>query len=271
MSKFILVFPQWQGSTDIGTYEGAKELKALYLQNAEYTEVPVMTEPDTLEKKNNIVGYEAVQEQMGKAAKILQEHAPKEIFTVGGGCDADIPPIAYLNEKLQGDLTIVWLDAHGDLNSPAESKSGRFYGMPARVLSGVSPLFTELVPLPIKPEQLINVGGRAFDKAESRYMEEVGTVRISVADFVESPQSLIDAIKEKGSSNVYVHLDLDVLDPKEFTHMGLHVPGGLPTEKTTELIRLLKENFHLVGLGLYEYLPAGDRNEFIQSVVELSL
>ncbi|WP_368501527.1 arginase family protein [Phascolarctobacterium sp.] len=56
------------------------------------------------------------------------------MFSVGGGCDADVPVIAYLNKKYGGKLTVLWLDAHGDLNSPQESQTGLFYGMPARTL-----------------------------------------------------------------------------------------------------------------------------------------
>lgn len=63
---------------------------------------------------------------MQSAYERLREDAPDKVFILGGGCDADVPVIVYLSEKYQSDLTIIWLDAHGDLNTPGESASSLF-------------------------------------------------------------------------------------------------------------------------------------------------
>ena len=63
--------------------------------------------------------------------------SPDKLFTLGGGCDADVPCLLYLNEEYRGDLTVIWFDAHGDLNTPEESATSLFYGMPLRSLMDV--------------------------------------------------------------------------------------------------------------------------------------
>ena len=77
-------------------------------------------------------GFDVLYRQMQSAYERLREDAPDKVFILGGGCDADVPVIVYLSEKYQSDLTIIWLDAHGDLNTPGESASSLFYGVPLR-------------------------------------------------------------------------------------------------------------------------------------------
>ena len=88
-------------------------------------------------------------------------------------------------------LAVVWLDAHGDLNTPETSPSGNLWGMPLRMLldDGV-----------VTPEDVALVGARSLDPPEQAYLDETG----------------IDASLDRaldGVDAVYVALDLDVLDP----------------------------------------------------------
>ncbi|VEH03040.1 Arginase/agmatinase/formimionoglutamate hydrolase, arginase family [Slackia heliotrinireducens] len=62
--------------------------------------------------------------QMGKAAEQLAQAAPDKLLMLGGGCDADLPAITYLNSRYEGNLAILWLDAHGDLNAPVPAEGG---------------------------------------------------------------------------------------------------------------------------------------------------
>ena len=64
----------------------------------------------------------------------LRASAPDIVVTVGGTCGVEAAPVAYLNERYDGNLAVVWFDGHGDLNSPATSPSGHFHGMVLRTL-----------------------------------------------------------------------------------------------------------------------------------------
>ncbi len=110
---------QWQGGSDPVTRDGANEIAGFYLEGQEYAEMPVSSdETEAAVKKNGIIGFDILCRQMHAAYRKLQEEEPDTILTLGGGCDADVPAVVYLLEKYQGDLGILWLDAHGDLNTP---------------------------------------------------------------------------------------------------------------------------------------------------------
>ena len=130
--KKTYINPQWQGGGDLSTYAGAEEIKE-YLAGQDFVTLPVSTdEAEMAVRKNRIKGYDALHRQMHSAYNYLRTDAPDKIFALGGGCDADVPAIVYLCERYRGDLSVIWLDAHGDLNAPEESASSLFYGMPIK-------------------------------------------------------------------------------------------------------------------------------------------
>ena len=107
--------------------------------------------------------------------ELLTEDAPDRLFTLGGGCDADVPGIVYMNEKYHGELTVLWLDAHGDLNTPGTSSSALFYGMPLRSVMHESCFGLLENRLPLRATQVIHIGGRDLDTAEEAFLHSPGS------------------------------------------------------------------------------------------------
>lgn len=266
MDKLVFVNPQWQGGGDLVTYNGAKEIENLYLSEYAYVEAPVCRSTD-LRAENGIVGYSAVKRQMLDALKLLNASSFSRIFAVGGGCDADIPVIAHLNKLCDGKLFVLWCDAHGDLNSPSESQTGLFYGMPARILMGESGLFADVVESPLVPRQIIQIGGRDFDEAEKQFMTR-NNVRYFKHVCLEEIRNVLD---EKWDWRVYIHLDLDVIDPLEFPNTPLPVGNGLTKEAVRELLDMVKKEYSCIGLGLYEYSPCHEFDAFLHSIVDIAM
>lgn len=266
ISPRIIVNPQWQGGGDIVTYYGAKELERLYLQKTEYTEIPVNLDTQLL-TENRIVGYADISRQMKSASHLLKQNSFNQVFSIGGGCDADVPVIAHLNQLYAGNLFVLWMDAHGDLNSPEESRTGLFYGMPARILLGESGLFKDIIEKPLKPWQLMHIGGRDFDEPELRYLRQKQICQFSSASF----HDLRTVLEDKKACSIYVHLDLDVLRPDEFPNTPLPVAGGVSGDEVLALLDEIKHNHAFAGLGLYEYAPCGGRSMFIATVFDMML
>ena len=103
--KRVYINPQWQGGADLSTYDGAEEIKK-YLDGQDYVILPVSTnEAEMAVRKNGIRGFDVLRVQIHSAYDRIQEDAPDKIFTLGGGCDADVPSIVYLSEKYQGNFT----------------------------------------------------------------------------------------------------------------------------------------------------------------------
>lgn len=256
--KLNLLYPQWQGGgPDKSTYHGAHELSQFYCKGVLFSEVDVSTADNSV-VKNDIYCYNQILTQMKAARRIIEAAKPSRIFTIGGGCDSGILPISYLNRMLGDRLTLVWFDAHGDLNTPESSPSGHFYGMPVRTLLGDGERgILELLYSELEPDQIVLGGLRDLDPAEVEFIETHQLSVCRVEDLENDPALLLETVKGKGNKHVYIHLDLDVLEPDEFPYLPLPVPGGLSESTLLCLIESLSNAFVLSGLGIFEYSSSG--------------
>ncbi len=249
-----IFFPEWQGYAEDNLVSvGAAVLKN-HLHSMDFQEVVVEAQED-LPIANNIIGYEANLRQLKMARKILEREKPSTTFMIGGTCASEIGPVSYLNNYYQNDLAVLWFDAHGDLNTPHSSPSKHFHGMPLRTLLGDSDdeiLHTAFST--VTPERVFVLGGREFDEEEITYIKSSGLHHYT-PQALSNPQNLIDEIKGLGCRNLYVHVDLDVLEPTEFPHMLLPIADGLGVQGLLDTINLLKENFKIVGSSIVEYVP----------------
>ncbi len=268
--KEILINAQWQGGADLVTFDGAKEITKMYFAGLDYVFLPISTDKSEMEvKKNGILGFNALHRQMQSAYERLREDAPDKVFVLGGGCDADVPAIVYLSEKYQSDLTIIWLDAHGDLNTPGESASSLFYGMPLRSVMDDQCFGLLGNRCPLRISQVIHIGGRDFDKAESAFIKETGMAAYSVQD-IRSDSDLIHRIIEGiHSEHIYVHLDLDVIDPRDFPNTPLPVDDGLSGKEVYDILTVASDR--LAGLGICEYAPSGARNALVEKLIRFGV
>lgn len=255
-----LLFPQWQGGgPDNSTYFGAAEFRSLYLPDLPFQEIAVDTHEVT-ETENLIFGYPTILRQLGAAHLRIRREAPDTVFTLGGSCDADVPAIAYLNHRLAGDLTVLWIDSHGDLNTPQSSPSSYFYGMPLRALLGDGDQrIVQALPSTLLPRQIVLLGARDLDAEEQVYVKAHALPVVPVEAAEQSAEAALRAVRSAKSRNLYVHIDLDVLDPIQFPYVPLPVQGGLQMDTLTALLRALHAEFRLAGLGVMEYQPTGER------------
>ncbi|MFI6325460.1 arginase family protein [Nonomuraea sp. NPDC050556] len=181
------------------------------------------------------------------------------VVTVGGDCGVELAPVAEAVRRFGERLVVLWFDAHGDLNTPASSPSGAFHGMVLRALTGEG--HAELVPaLGVAAGRVVLAGARDLDLGETSFIEAAGVRHLTVGDLTAGSGGgsavLGDAIASAaGDAVVYVHVDLDVLEPSVFGAVGSPAPGGLLPEQLLELVRSVAGRFRVVGLGITEYEP----------------
>ncbi|MCU1598429.1 MAG: arginase family protein [Glaciihabitans sp.] len=181
-------------------------------------------------------------------------------ITIGGDCAVALAPVSRaldaedLDPKnTAGGVALVWFDAHPDLNTPESSPSSAFHGMIVRTLLGDGA--PGLVPArPLSPERLVLVGTRALDDPEDAYVTEAG-IRMLPGENLDAAE-LVAAITATGATSVYLHVDLDVLDPGEIEGVGFPEPFGPSAATLVELIRAVKASFPLAGAGITEFAPA---------------
>lgn len=267
MKKLILLNGQWQGGGNIETLVGARSIEKVFLKNTEFNAVPISNN-EYLEIEHDIYGYRILVEQIKAAHSIIRQANPDVIFTIGGGCDADISSLAYMNEKYDGDFSVLWFDAHGDLNSPLESSSKLLYGMPARILLGEDAgEISKVVTRKVLPCNFINIGGRDLEASEKRIINDRHLQHILPLEFSTCNKRLLGTLNK----NVYIHFDLDVLDPIEFSDTPLPVPDGLRFSDAMYFLKSLAQSHNIVGMGLYEYIGNDASNSVVAQLVRFGL
>lgn len=247
------VFPQWQGAGDKALYHGALEMKKL-LTLPQIKQVSDSLSGN-LTTKNGIIGYDAITEQLTAARTVLEQDYWDKILSIGGGCDIEMLPVSYLNQKHGGDLAVVWFDSHGDLNTPKSSPSCLFHGMPLRCLlgDGDEQLRQSCFSF-LTPHQIVMAGCRDLDAPEQAYIDANNIACVSVGE-IEAGGTLVDTLIAKSYRHVYIHIDLDVLNPKEFPDVMCPTSGGLSVDMFVKTLKDLQSHFDIAGASIVEYVP----------------
>ena len=164
---------------------------------------------------------------------------------------------------LQGELGLVWIDAHMDSHTPATSHTGRLHGMPLAWLLGQSDdALYGLAAGVVEPSQVALIGVRSYEPEEKERLDRLG-VRVFHIEEVRS-RGLLSvfaeavAIATRGTSAFGISIDLDAVTPDEAPGVGTPVPDGLPGRELTEVLRSVAARSDLAAMELVEYLPRLD-------------
>ncbi len=258
-------FPLWMGAgVKTRVPEGARALRAALSGDA--LEIPV-SEDASLEKADSIKAKPVLLEIFKRAAVVLE---PLErVALLGGDCSSDFALVAHSNRLYNGDLAVVWLDTHADLNTPASSPSGHHHGQVLRALLGDSDAdFGALLPKPLEPAQVFLAGVREFDAAELEYVQAKQIPVFAPQSLRDDPDALARTVATAGFTKVHVHLDLDVLDARAFRSTGFSSEGGLSVSELKAVIVELKSRLELVSFAVTEYAPA-ENNDDLETVLDL--
>lgn len=174
-------------------------------------------------------------------------------------------------------LGVVWLDAHGDINTPETSLSGNVHGMPVAHLLGLGDpaLAAMATPAPaLLPQHIVYVGLRDVDSAEREQIRALGIRAYTMRDVDE--RGLTTVLREAiahastGTGGLYLSCDADWIDPSEAPGVGTPVPGGATYREAHLAMELLADSGRLVGMDLVEINPVLDReNRTAELAVEL--
>jgi arginase len=169
------------------------------------------------------------EETLGEQNLAIATDLPERPLVLGGCCCAHIGAIEGLATRY-GRLALVWLDAHGDLNTPKSSPSGDLWGMPLRMLLDSGSVATTDVLL---------LGTRNLDPPEQEYIASIG--------LPTEPDDLNRVLE--GTEGVYVALDCDVFEPDGISPF-MPEPGGLSVDDTETLFRRIARRAPVLGAGL---------------------
>jgi arginase len=172
---------------------------------------------------------------------------------------------------------LLWVDAHGDINTPETSPSGNIHGMPVAVLLGEGP--EELTSIggegpKVDPRNVAMVAIRSLDEGEKVRLKRHG---IEVHTMSEVDRTGIDKVMKEalarvtdGTDRVHVSLDLDAVDPTVAPGVGTPVKGGLDYREAHLLMEMLSDSGVMTSLEVVEANPIlDDRNASAAFAVEL--
>ena len=266
MNLTLLSFPQWQGSDNRAALHAGAQLLSSRFQAEPLVEVS--TQATRVEQ--GIWGRDVLQQQFLQARKALKDRELEHFITLGGDCAIEWALISHLNEILQGNLLVVWLDAHADLNTPETSYSHTFHGMVLRTLLGEGdPEFLNLTPSFLSPEQVILSGVRELDRAEEVHIRNQHITLLDANALRSDPEGFLEVTRQKSFDHLYVHVDLDVLDPSQITSIGWPAAQGLMLDDLVNLLQRLKTEFHIQAASITEYLGEDPKDlGVVQAILE---
>ncbi|MEO8907272.1 MAG: arginase family protein [Microbacteriaceae bacterium] len=257
MSTHFLVVPQWQGSGSsraMRLIDGANAILGdLPASASTLVEMPMEAGESLGTGVNRYSALLATREKVEAALRGLDD----TVVLIGGDCGADAAAVQRaVSTAGTGDVALLWFDAHADLNTPESSPSGSFGGMALRALLGDgADGLASTGTASLSPSQVVLAGTRALDDSESAYVETSGIRLLTVGDLT-TPDAVLTALEATGAHSVYVHIDLDVLDPSAIDGVGSPEPFGVQPEALAEAIRAVRGRFTLVGAAVTGFAPS---------------
>jgi len=251
-----LAYPQWQGS---GRHEnlprGAAAAAGVCGRYAPVVLVPLAdrsAHDDAAFNTHGVRRWDAIHTQFRSAQQLLASSGARRVLTAGGDCAVDVAVIDYLH-GIHPRLSVIWIDAHLDANTPATSPSGNFHGMPVSAVLGRAPAaMREFLHAPINPARFHYVGVHVGDDGDWALQRELDLKVLDADAPISGP--------------VHIHFDLDVLDPQEFPYVA-YPDGTLAIADAIALVARIAREADLVGLTITEFAPADEAGAHAGSAV----
>jgi arginase len=218
-----------------------------------------------------------IKETCRHIAELVAEAARDESMPVvlGGDHSVGLGTLAGLHE-VHGPGGVIWIDAHGDLNSPETSPSGNVHGMVLAAALGLAGdrFLEDGWGLPaVVPSRVALIGVRSLDDGEREVLKELDAQVFTMSDL--DRLGVERAVREAlvhvaGPGFVHISLDMDAVDPDVAPGVGTPVRGGLSYREAHLAMELIAESGLATSLDVVEVNPILDReNETGRLAVEL--
>jgi arginase len=224
--------------------------------------------------------------EIARALKIVSAKVDKIIerkgfpLVIGGDhsiAAGTISGISMACRRKRKKMGLLWVDAHGDINTPATSPSGNVHGMPLAAVLGLGP--KELTHIggfarKVDPANVALVGIRSLDEGEKKHLKQLGVNVFTMTDI--DRQGIHRVMKKalgcttQGTDMLHVSFDLDAVDPTITPGVGTPVKGGLNYREAHLLMELIAESRAMTSIELVEVNPILDsKNTSAEFAVEL--
>jgi arginase len=245
-------------------------LKQLGRQVEDIGNIPVKQPEEQHYGEKNAKYLDEISETCKGLAEIVRKTLDEDLFPLVLGGDHSIAVgtaagVAAHFQKQSKRVGMIWLDAHGDLNTPETSPSGNVHGMPLASIVGFGPPeLTGLAPVKpmIEPHNVALVGVREIDSKERRFAKESGVHVFTMRDIDERGmrEVMSEAVRFAGddTAGIAVSLDMDFVDPTDAPGVGTPVRGGVTYREAHLALEMIADSRAMVSFELVEINPVID-------------
>jgi arginase len=232
-------------------------------------------EPPDNSRARHLESIAQVCQEVCRQALAALERGESVVF-LGGDHSVSIGTVSAM--AAHGDaIGVLWIDAHGDFNTPETTPSGNVHGMALAALLGQGPPELTQIGRPgpkLRAADVVLFGVRDLDPGEREALRQAGVLVLTMRDIDEL--GVATAARRALSKlaplpRLHVSLDMDALDPKDAPGVGTPVPGGLTYREAHVLMEILADSGKVGSLDVVEVNPIlDDRNRTARLGVELA-
>ena len=211
---------------------------------------------------NGIASEAAVLEGIRKARAALEKEAPERVVTVGGNCIVSLASFDHLH-ALYPEAGILWIDAHPDVSLPENGYPNAHAMVLAALLGrGAPSLAKELKSPAFGAKDLLYIGLQGLHDYQRKFLDDAGVDYAVQTEAFVSDERILAFLTEH--PQVFVHLDIDVLDPAFFHVTYFANPelvgdgsggGRMTIEELRRILRIVSEKVETPAFTIAEYLP----------------
>ena len=232
-------------------------------------EVRVQEARLTAEEDKEYGGWKRLGMALGHFSDLVAQNEREGYFTVGLLATCPSMPGLVAGLQRSGDplarlrVGMLWLDAHPDFNTPETTRSGSLGGMPVAVATGRAlqrmRLDARLDP-PMADQHIVMGGVRLTDPLEQHLLDESRIEQVSVDDLRRGSPAVFAQLDRlaRATDKLYVHIDMDVLDPREVMGHGNKVPGGPSSEELARLFETIFARYPTASAIGFATIPSTD-------------
>lgn len=245
-------------------------LKQLGRQVEDFGNVPVKQPEEQHYGEKNAKYLDEIAETCKGLGEIVRKTLDDDLLPLVLGGDHSIAAgtaagVAAHYQKKSKRIGMIWLDAHGDMNTPESSPSGNVHGMPLASIMGYGPPeLTQLAGIRpmVEPRNVVLVGIRELDAKERRLVKESGVHIFTMRDVDERGmrEVMAEALRFAGddTAGIAVSLDMDFVDPSDAPGVGTPVRGGATYREAHLALEMIADSRAMVSFELVEINPVID-------------
>jgi arginase len=232
----------------------------------------------TADEAKEYGGWKRLGMNLGHLADIVSMNERDGYFTVAllATCPSLLGVVAGIQHSGQSrealKVGLLWLDAHADFNTPETTRSGSLGGMPVAVATGRAlqrlRLDSKLDP-PLSDRHIVMGGVRLVDPLEQQLLDQSMIEQLTVDDLRKQTPAVFEQLDRLSrlTDKIYVHIDMDVLDPREVMGHGNKVPNGPSSDELANLFEAIFARYTKASAIGFASIPTQDEGGLSLSAV----